>query len=99
MSLENGAVTVHLLDLDRAVMSRQLSPRDRDRMLLRMVRYLERHRAALSTPTRAVDQVRFLAGMGLDRATRRAELARLGAAYELDVLRHRLSWWRRWGQR
>jgi hypothetical protein len=86
-----GAPEVRLLDLDRCTL-RPLADRDRDRMLLRMARYLERHGAGLPVRGRAVDHVRFLSGMGLDRRARRAELARLHPAYERAVLRHRVAW-------
>ena len=61
-------------------------------MLLRMARYLERHADRLPTAARAVDTLRFLAGMGLDRSERRSEWRRLEVAYERAVARHRVAW-------
>jgi len=89
-----GGLEVRLLDLDRAMIRATLPRRERDRMLLRMARYLERHAAAMPLAARAVDELRFLAGMGFDRAGRRTELARLRPAYQRAVVRHRVAWGR-----
>ena len=92
--LVDGAPVVRILDLDRASIGPALTVAGRDRMLLRMARYLDKHAAVQQVAVRAVDRLRFLAGMGLDRPQRRLELVRLGLAYERAVLRHRVSWGR-----
>ena len=91
---DNGALRVVLLDLDRAVIRDTVPRRERDRMLLRMARYLERHARGMPVASRGVDHLRFLAGMGLGRAARRDALARLQPAYERSVMRHRVAWGR-----
>ena len=49
-------------------------------MLIRMVRYLERHADSLSYRGRVVDYLRFLVGMGYPRSRRRSEMRRLVCA-------------------
>ena len=92
VTVADGGAVVHLLDLDRATIRGDLGERDRDRMLLRMARYLERHADSLPVGARGVDFVRFLAGMGGDRSARRREIERLRTAYERAVARHRVVW-------
>lgn len=83
---------VRMIDLDQASLRAPLAPQERDRMLLRMARYLERHAEALPVADRRVDHLRFLAGMGLDRTARRTALGRLRPLYARAVVRHRASW-------
>lgn len=86
-----GEVEVRLLDLDRATLQDRLTPDQQDRMLLRMARYLRRHAADLPITPRAVDILRFLAGMALDRAARRETLGRLRPLYVEELRRHGLT--------
>ena len=88
VSIESGRVVVRLLDLDRAQLRPLLAAARRDRMLLRLARYVERHGLA----ARRVEPLRFLAGMGLPRPQRRAAMQRLVAGYARAVRRHRLIW-------
>lgn len=63
-------VRVVLVDLDRATLRRPARASDRDAMLVRMQRYLVRHRARLAAvPTRA-ETMRCLAAIEPDRAAR-----------------------------
>ena len=81
---------VFLLDLDRARLGAPVRTPVRLAMLTRMARYLARHRADLATDASRTDAVRFLRGMGLSRAERRAY------ARAVDTrLRHQLAV-RRW---
>jgi hypothetical protein len=74
----DGRVTVVLLDFDRAkLVEGPASERARDAMLVRMARYLEKHAHSLPARASAVDHLRFLRGLGLDRAARRAAVLRL----------------------
>lgn len=83
-------VEVLLLDLDRATLGAPVTSGERDAMLLRMARYVERHASRLSM--QRSDRLRFLQGMNLAAAERRRELQRLESAYERAVVRHRWSW-------
>jgi 3-deoxy-D-manno-octulosonic acid kinase len=70
---ESGCEIV-LIDFDRAsLVSGPVPGPERDRMLVRMARYLWRHGVAAAR----TDFVRFLRGFGLGRAERRAAVARL----------------------
>ena len=84
-------VAVYLLDLDRAELRSQLTTPDRDRMLVRMARYLRRHADELRVRPAAPDQVRFLAGMGLSREERKAAFARIRPLLETQLARRGLS--------
>ncbi len=87
----DGVVEVRLLDLDRAKIGPGLEQHQEDQMLLRMARYLRRHQADLPVIGRAIDVLRFLAGMGLDQNARRQTLARLRPLYALELRRHGLT--------
>ena len=87
----DGAVEVRLLDLDRARLLEALSREQRDRMLLRMARYLRRHVHDLAIRVRPVDVLGFFAGMGLDRGARRLEIQRLRPLYSEELRRHGLT--------
>jgi Lipopolysaccharide kinase (Kdo/WaaP) family len=84
-------VEVFILDLDRAELRGELSTVERDRMLLRMARYLRRHEQDLPIRPAFVDTVRFLRGMGVDRAGRRAELHRMAPLLRRELERHGLT--------
>ncbi|MCC6670729.1 MAG: phosphotransferase [Planctomycetes bacterium] len=88
-----GALTVALLDLDRAQVVARLTPGQHDAMLVRMARYLVRHARSLRVAASLPDRLRFLAGMGHTRAERRSLVARLVPQLEAQVRRHRLAWW------
>ena len=92
VSLDAGVPRVWMVDLDRAVLRQQPSQHASDRMLIRMVRYLERHADSLSYSGRVVDYLRFLAGMGYPRSRRRSEMRRLVPLYDRLVAQHRLMW-------
>ncbi len=92
-------VEVRLLDLDRARLLPQLGQRRRDRMLLRMARYLASHAAELPVVVGRSDQLRFLAGCGFDRAARRGLLARLAPDYARALRRYRRRSSRNQGRR
>jgi hypothetical protein len=61
-------------------------------MLLRMARYLHRHASRLTAPPSRAEHLRFLRGLGWDRAARRRHVPRLHAALRRAVARHRLLW-------
>ncbi len=84
-------VEVLLLDLDRGRLLEDLSRFERDRMLLRMARYLRRHAAELPLTPSTVDVLRFLAGMNLGRPARRQLIERLRPLYLEELRRHRLT--------
>jgi 3-deoxy-D-manno-octulosonic acid kinase len=82
-----------LVDLDRSSVRPPLDERTRDDMLVRMQRYIVRHRGKLAAvPTRA-ETMRFLRGLGLDRAGRHAAFYRLREKLERSLARRR--WLRR----
>jgi len=82
-----------LVDLDRATLRKPLAEDDRDDMLVRMQRYLVRHRAHLpALPTRA-ETMRFLKALGLDKDARHAAWRRLAAKLERSLRRR--GWLRR----
>lgn len=82
-----------LIDLDRASVLSPLADADRDAMLVRMQRYVERHRQDLAAvPTRA-ESMRFLRGLGLERAERHDAWRRLAAQLARALGRRR--WLRR----
>lgn len=93
--VDRGAVRVLLVDLDRAMVRDRVSQDRRDRMLLRMARYVEKHRGSLPFDLRFVHAVRFLRGMGLGRRDRRVLLTRLGPMHRRAVARRRALWARR----
>ena len=87
---EKGEPELWLLDLDRAkLVEGSVATGQRDAMLLRMARYLVRHRDRVRA--NASDSLRFLAGAGLDRAARRAEIERLRPAFRRMLERHGLA--------
>jgi hypothetical protein len=61
-------------------------------MLVRMVRYLHRHRGHLAVSPSATDHLRFLRGSGMDREARRRVVKRLEPVINRSVAWHRLSW-------
>ncbi|MCA8954634.1 MAG: hypothetical protein KDC87_01090 [Planctomycetes bacterium] len=73
----DGQVEVVLLDLDRATLGGPLESATRDRMLVRMARYLHRHAATLACTPTWTDRLRFLGAMGWSRAERRAVWSRV----------------------
>lgn len=87
----DGAVQVILLDLDRATLEPSLSEERRDGMLVRMARYLRRHKGTLPVQPSRVDTVRFLAGAGWDRPARRAMIRRVQPLYERALQRRGLA--------
>lgn len=82
------AVDVRLLDLDRARLVPEVSPADRDGMLMRMARYLVRHAGRVRASQ--TDRLRFLRGAGFSRAARRDLLERLEPAFGRMLARHGL---------
>lgn len=84
-----------LIDLDRATLQAPLGDSERDAMLVRMQRYLLRHRQKLAAvPTRA-ETMRFLRALWPDRGARHAAWRRLAAKLRAS-LRLR-GWFRRGG--
>ena len=68
---QGGEVSAFLVDLDRARLEPGLDERAREAMLARMLRYCVKHRERLpAVPSRA-ESMRFLVGLGVDRAGRR----------------------------
>ena len=56
-----------LVDLDRATFEKPLPVAAKDAMLVRMARYLARHKQRIGGLGSRVDRLRFLRGLGLDR--------------------------------
>jgi hypothetical protein len=56
-----------LVDLDRATLRPPVSERRQDDMLVRMARYLWRHRGTLPVAFTRADMLRFLRALGVDR--------------------------------
>ena len=89
----DGGVRVWLLDLDRASLAAgPLSRRDTDKMLLRMARYMVRHRNRLAVHLSRSDVLRFLRAFGLEERAAVEEFARLVPALDREVTRHGLRW-------
>jgi hypothetical protein len=70
-------VRAALVDLDRATFEKPLPVAAKDAMLVRMARYLARHKQRIGAACSRVDRLRFLRGLGLDRKARRIESERL----------------------
>ena len=66
-----------LVDLDRASVAPKLTVAQKDSMLVRMARYLAKHRAKLACSFSRSDHLRFLRGLGFDRTGRQGEVERL----------------------
>lgn len=90
---QGDKVRAVLVDLDRARRAAAISAAQRDAMLARMQRYLERHRDRLdAVPTRA-ETMRLLRALGLDRGERHRVWHRVARAVRAAVGRR--SWLRR----
>ncbi|GDY02340.1 hypothetical protein LBMAG49_16690 [Planctomycetota bacterium] len=89
-SLHGEKVRAVLVDLDRAAILPTLTHARRDAMLVRMGRYLHRHRARLGNAFSAADHLRFLRALGLDKKTQRATWLRLAAQLHRALRRRRL---------
>lgn len=81
-----------LVDLDKAKLRDGLTPRHTDAMLVRMARYLWKHRKRLPATPSAADLMRFLGGLGLDREARRAAWRRLDPKLRRAVAARGLRW-------
>lgn len=86
----DDGLEIVLLDLDRAMITGEVSQGARDAMLVRMARYLLRHRDDLPIRPSATDLLRFLDGLGLDRAARRRAMGRLGQELARQAARRNL---------
>lgn len=84
-----------LIDLDRAAVRAPLGEAERDAMLVRMQRYLQRHRAKLAAVPSRAETMRFLRAMWPERVARHAAWQRLAAKVRA-ALRLR-GWFRRGG--
>lgn len=89
--LVDGAVHVVLVDLDRARLRAELSPRQRDGMLVRMARHLVRHHDRLPARPSAAEAMRFLRGFWPDRAERHAHWRQLALELRRALRRRGLS--------
>jgi hypothetical protein len=63
----------------------------RGAMLVRMARYLLRHRDTLPVRAQWSDRLRFLLGLGLDRAERRGLVQELGPELQRQAARRNLA--------
>lgn len=82
-----------LVDLDRGALVRPLPAKDRDAMLVRMQRYVERHRQRMAAvPTRS-ETMRFLRALIQDRDERHAAWRRLATKLRSSLRARR--WFRR----
>jgi hypothetical protein len=84
-----------LVDLDRAAVRAPIGERERDAMLVRMARYVTRHRRQLAAVPTRTEMLRFLRALGFDRQGRAAAWARLCAKLRRALARRR--WLRRGG--
>jgi 3-deoxy-D-manno-octulosonic acid kinase len=75
--LVDGVVQVVLVDLDRARLRPPLSARQRDTMLVRMARYLVRHRQRLPARPSTAEAMRFLRAFFAERGERHAQWRQL----------------------
>lgn len=92
-SARGDRVRAVLVDLDRGALVRPLSMDDRDAMLVRMQRYVERHRTRLpAVPTRG-ETMRFLRALFADRDERHAAWRRLADKLRASLRARR--WFRR----
>lgn len=66
-----------LVDLDKATLVKSLTTAQKDEMLVRMARYVDKHKKRFASPFSRADHLRFLVGLGLDRAARAEEVERL----------------------
>ncbi|MFN3241552.1 MAG: lipopolysaccharide kinase InaA family protein [Planctomycetota bacterium] len=78
-----------LVDLDRARIEVPVGDRARDDMLARMQRYVVKHRSRLAAVPSRAETMRFLRGLGLDRAARHACWRSLHARVERAMRRRR----------
>jgi tRNA A-37 threonylcarbamoyl transferase component Bud32 len=69
-TVAGGDLAVFLLDLDRAHVRAPVAAAARVAMLTRLARYLVRHATTLPVPASRTDALRFLRGMGYERAAR-----------------------------
>lgn len=79
-----------LVDLDRAALADPLADRRRDAMLVRMARYLWRHARSLPVRFSRSDMMRFLRGLGHDRAQRHERFRALQEQLERALRSRRL---------
>ncbi len=82
-----------LVDLDRARIAGPMTDRARDDMLVRMQRHIVRHRARLPSVPSTAETMRFLRGLGMDRAERRAAFRTLSAKLQRSLSRR--AWLRK----
>jgi hypothetical protein len=80
-----------LVDLDRATLAPPLSASRGDAMLVRMARYLWRHKAAMPVAFTRADMMRFLRALGHDGDARRERFRRLQRQLERALELRRLS--------
>lgn len=66
-----------LVDLDKARLELPLPPALREAMLVRMARYVHKHRARSAAVFSRADHLRFLLGLGIARTALREEIDRL----------------------
>ncbi|MCA8948152.1 MAG: hypothetical protein KDE27_01540 [Planctomycetes bacterium] len=66
-----------LVDLDRARLRKPLEQRDIDAMLVRMGRYVARHRGRMAAVPSRAEELRLLRALGLSRSERKATYGRL----------------------
>lgn len=92
VSRRGDRIRAVLVDLDKAKLRASLTQRHTDAMLVRMARYLWKHRKRLPAAPSAADQMRFLGGLGLDRDARRAVWQRLDPKLRRAVAARGLRW-------
>jgi hypothetical protein len=91
-SLHGERVRAVLVDLDKARLAGPPSQQQSDAMLVRMARYLHRHRKKLPVQFGTADHLRFLRGLGLERGARQEAWHRLGRRLSRALAGRRL-WW------
>ena len=81
-----------VIDLDRSVLSEDLSRADRLTNLRRLFRYVQRREARLGRCLQRSDYMRFLAGYEKDRVVRKETWRAIASAHRKRGLLHGLGW-------
>ena len=88
-----GKVRAVLVDLDRSRIASPMTDLARNDMLVRMQRHIVKHRARLSSVPSTAETMRFLRGLGMDRAERHAAFRLLFAKLQRSLSRR--AWLRK----
>lgn len=90
-SVRVDKVRAVLVDLDRGRLQKPVPEKDRDAMLVRMQRYVEKHRRQMAAVPSRAETMRFLCAMGLTREARHVAWRRLFGKLQRAIGKRRLS--------